>query len=289
MERLRALWASGIGGKLLISLGGLGIFVVVCCTGLLVITAIFRPTTNTATASRTPSAVAQAATAAPASTAAPALTEAPTATPVPTATPGPTNTPKPTATPVPTEPPTNTPEPTATPTPIVFEGSGQTVTDPFTPPEGVYRVTLTHNGSRNFIVRSFIGGNEEGVVNVIGSYQGARPIVGGRETYFEVRADGNWTIQVELLNRDDAAAQGLSGAGDTVSGFFVPAQQGVVPYNLKHTGERNFIVRLHCAGGTDPVENAIGAMDGSVVVRFSEPPCFWDVRADGEWSLMPRQ
>lgn len=91
MERLRALWASGVGGKLLISLGGLGIFVVVCCTGLLVITAIFRPAANTATTGST--AVAQIDTAAPASTAVPALTNAPTPIPEPTNTPPPSMTP----------------------------------------------------------------------------------------------------------------------------------------------------------------------------------------------------
>lgn len=288
MERLRALWASGVGGKLLISLGGLGIFVVVCCTGLLVITAIFRPATNTATTGSTPSAVAQAATAVSAATAAPASTEAPTPLPAPTATPELTNTPKPTATPAPTEPPTNTPEPTATPAPIVFEGSGQTVTDPFTPPSGIYRVSLTHDGSRNFIVHAFIGGDEDSLVNVIGGYQGSRPLIGGKETYFEVRADGNWSIRLEPLGRDDAVAGGFSGTGDAVSELFTPAKQGAVPYNLTHTGERNFIVHLYCADGQDSVQNAIGPVSGSVVARFEGDPCFWEVRADGDWSLKPK-
>jgi hypothetical protein len=149
-------------------------------------------------------------------------------------------------------------------------------------------VTLTHDGSRNFIVHSFVGENEDSLVNAIGPYQGARPLIGGQETYFEVRADGNWTIHLEPLSRDDVVAQGIEGHGDTVSALFAPAKQGTVPYNLTHNGERNFIVHLYCADGQDSVENAIGPVDGSVVVRFEGEPCFWEVRADGDWSLKPK-
>lgn len=280
MERLRAIWRGGTGGKLLIVVGGLVGLLVVCCAALTALGALIRP--NTATTGSTPGRTAQvqAPTEAP-----PVSTELPTPIPKPTATPGPTNTPKPTATPVP---PTDTPEPTATPEPIQFEGSGQTVTDPFTPPRGIYRVTFTHDGNENFIVHSFIGGDEDSLVNVIGGYQGARPLIGGQETYFEVRADGNWSIQLEPLDRDDTVAQGFEGHGDAVSALFTPAKQGAVPYNLMHTGEENFIVHLYCADGQDSVENAIGPVNGSVVARFSGDPCFWEVRADGDWSLKPK-
>lgn len=289
MGRLRALWASGVGGKLLIGLGGLGIFVVVCCTGLLLITAIFRPATNTATTGSTPSAAAQAAPTASGSTEVPASTEAPTPLPEPTATPGPTNTPAPTATPVPTDLPTNTPEPTATPAPIVLEGSGQTVTDPFTPLSTANRVVASHQGRRNFALISYApDGKSKLLINTIGNYQGVVLLATDQETYFEIDADGVWSLQIEPIVADEAAAQGATGSGDYVSGLFTPTKTGPVPYTFTHNGERNFAVYLHCAGGSDLVQNEIGAVENQAVARFREGPCLWEVQADGDWSLKPK-
>src|SRR5690349_4280820 len=92
---------------------------------------------------------------APRPTAAPAPTEAPapTQTLAPTNTPAPTETPAPTTTPAPTATPSPIPA-TATPVlPVLITGKGQTVTDPFTPPAKINRVTFTHQGRRNFIVQ----------------------------------------------------------------------------------------------------------------------------------------
>jgi hypothetical protein len=219
----------------------------------------------------------------PQATATPEPTEAPTSTPRPTNTPAPTDTPEPTATP------TELPTPTPPPEPVVFEGAGQTVTDPFTPPSGVYRVTLTHNGERNFIVHVFFAdGDDDSMVNEIGPYQGSRPLIGGKEVFFEVDADGAWTIRVEPLVFDEVAAQGIEGTGDQVSGLFTPLRQGPVPYAFTHNGERNFIVHLYCAGGDDSVQNEIGPVDGEAVARFEDAPCFWEVEADGDWSIRPK-
>ena len=224
------------------------------------------------------------ATEAPRATATTAPTEAPvlTNTPAPTATPAPTNTPAPSTTPSPIP---------ATPVPpVVFSGKGQTVTDPFTPPGSINRVTFTHQGRRNFIVQVFGStGSEGSMVNEIGNYQGIRPLLADEDQYyFEVNADGAWTIRVEAITADPDAAHGISGKGDYVSGLFEPSATGPVAYNLTHSGTRNFIVNLYCAGGEDGVENEIGKVDGSVVVRFKDGPCFWDVQADGDWTITPK-
>jgi len=226
------------------------------------------------------------ATEAPRATATTAPTEAPvpTNTPAPTATPAPTNTPAPSATPSPI-PATATPVP-----PVVITGKGQTVTDPFTPPGSINRVTFAHQGRRNFIVQVFGStGSEGSMVNEIGNYQGIRPLLADEDRYyFEVNADGAWTIRVEAITAEPDAAHGISGKGDYVSGLFEPSATGPVAYNLTHSGTRNFIVNLYCAGGEDGVENAIGKVDGSVVVRFKDGPCFWDVQADGDWTITPK-
>lgn len=284
MQRITALWNRGLIGKLTISLIGL---VVVCC-GLGVVSNILNPgAAQQRAAERSQTATAQ-------SAAQPAAAVQPTteqATVAPEATAGPTNTPAPTATPEPTdtpEPPTATPEPTPAPEPIVIEGSGQTVTDPITPPAGVYRVIFTHDGRRNFIVQSFAGDDTDFLVNTIGTYEGSRPLIGGNEMFFEVDADGAWSIRVEPIAFDETVADGAEGSGDQITGLFTPAREGAVPYTFTHSGERNFIVQIHCAGGSDFVQNEIGAADNEAVVRFETAPCFWEVQADGDWAILPK-
>jgi hypothetical protein len=278
MQRIQALWNRGLVGKAIISLVGL---VIICCViGILVP----RQPGQQGAAPTTAPAAAGGATAAPQPTEAPAATAGPTNTPAPTDTPAPTSTPAPTETPSPI-PPTETPVP-----PVVLEGRGQMVTEPFTPPGSINRVFLTHKGQSNFIVHVFGSTGSEGtMVNEIGNYQGIRPLLADEDQfYFEVKADGPWTIRVEAITGEPDAAQGLEGKGDYVSGMFAPASTGAVPYDVSHDGEANFIVHLYCAGGQDSVQNEIGKVSGSVVVRFRDGPCFWDVRADGAWSLKPK-
>lgn len=270
MGWIRELWGRGLVGKVVVIAAGLlGLFVVCCVIG-----AILGPQQQGTVGT----AIADVPTIA-------ALSAGLTETPVQTNTPEPSSTPAPSATPTPV-PPTATPIP-----PITLEGTGQTVTDPFTPPAAISRVILAHEGSRNFIVQVFRpDGTEVGLVNKIGRYAGIRALLAtdAGEYYFEVNADGKWLIRIEPMTGEASAAQGLEGSGDYVSGVFDPVSSGPTPYNVSHKGERNFIVHLYCAGGEDSVQNEIGKVSGSVVVRFSDGPCFWDVQADGDWTLKPK-
>lgn len=279
MQRINALWNRGLVGKAVIVLG---VVVIVCCViGVLVPR---RPAQQGAA----PTALATRENAAegPPATAAPAPTEAPAATAGPTDTPAPTNTPVPTATPAPTD----TPEPTATPVPPVeLSGRGQQVTDKFTLPAPVTRVVATHQGRRNFIIYAYnAAGDKTLVANAIGNYEGSRLLTGEGEFFLEVDADGPWSITVEPVPIDEAAAQGVTGHGDFVSGLFMPGDTGPVPYAFSHVGKRNFIVQLHCAGGSDLAVNEIGSAEGSVIANFKKGPCLWEVEADGDWSLKPK-
>ena len=60
--------------------------------------------------------------------------------------------------------------------------------------------TFTHDGSSNFIVRAHRPGEKYAdlLVNTIGAYSGQVIVKGKKKsmTYIEVRADGNWTIQI---------------------------------------------------------------------------------------------
>lgn len=208
----------------------------------------------------------------------------PTPTDEPSKTDAPTDphTPEPTRAPTP-EP---TPEPTATPepTPVVIQGFGLTATETVSPPSSISVVTLTHNGSANFIVWSHQDGSEDLMVNVIGSYSGKRPLFGESPVLFDVDADGAWTITLAPISTATTAE--FSGSGDDVSGLFSPPSTG--GWNVSHTGTSNFVVWLHCAGGSDLVANEIGAVGGSTVVDFEEGPCLWEVEADGSWSVTPQ-
>lgn len=127
------------------------------------------------------------------------------------------------------------------------------------------------------------------LVNTIGRYSGSHLISGDKETLFEVSADGGWVIHIAPLDWAPELAGGAEGEGDTVTDLFDPPASGATPYKFTHTGERNFIVRLLCAGGSDYVQNEIGAVDGAAVVRFTDGPCLWDVQADGAWTIKPRE
>ena len=101
----------------------------------------------------------------------------------------------------------------------------------------------------------------------------------------DIRADGVWTVEVRPVQAADSAT--FSGKGDAVSGLFDPPATG--PWEIRHGGQRNFIVYLHCSGGSDLIQNEIGSMSGSRVVRFPKGPCLWEVTADGAWSLASRE
>lgn len=185
--------------------------------------------------------------------------------------------------PTPTSAPTSTPKPTV-PQPIVLQGSGQAATDAVALPAPISIARFTHTGSANFIVTVYEGDEPDLLINEIGPYQGARPLSGREPVIFDIDADGSWTVRIEPMGRADSAA--FSGRGDAVSGLFDPPGMG--PWQIKHNGQANFIVYSHCAGGSDLMQNEIGGVDGSRVVQFSQGPCFWEVQADGDWSLAPR-
>ncbi len=203
----------------------------------------------------------------------------PTKTPIPSKTPKLTNTPKPTNTP------TDTPVPTPIPEPVDLSGSGQTATDPITLPAPLCVAHFTHKGQSNFAVKVYQGDDWDLLINEIGPYDGARPLAGSQPVILDIDADGAWTVHIEPITMGNTAA--FSGKGDAVSPLFSPPATGA--WEFYHDGKSNFAVWLHCAGGSDLIQNEIGAVDGSTIIRFSKGPCFWEVEADGNWSLKPRE
>jgi hypothetical protein len=183
--------------------------------------------------------------------------------------------------------PTPTPSPTPSPTPVVLRGRGQTATDLLTLPFALSVAMLTHDGSRNFIVEVFATGAPRAdlLVNKIGAYRGMRPLAYTVPVRFDVEADGNWTIEIRSIDCCATDAR-FEGRGDAVSNLFHPP--AAAPWEFSHNGTRNFVVTLQCASGRQIVQNRIGSFSGSTVVTFGRDPCYWEIEADGDWSLRPR-
>jgi len=225
-----------------------------------------------------------------ASTTTPASTPtsvAPTPTRMPTTIPPtskPADTPEPTAPAKPTSTRRPTGSPTPLPTPIVLQGFGQTATREFTLPAHKSVAEFVHSGASNFTVWVFSGADESLLINEIGAYSGMRPLVKSGSIMLDIEADGQWSVHIRPIPFSDRAA--FNGQGDSVSGMFDAPETG--PWEISHTGSSHFAVFLHCAGGSDLVQNEIGPVSGSRVVRFAKGPCFWEVEADGSWSLQPR-
>lgn len=93
-----------------------------------------------------------------------------------------------------------TPASIAPPAPVSFKGTGATATPKFSLNEGLYRVTLQHDGQRNFIVQLLDskGKQVDGLANRIGvvSETKAFRIDKTGDYLLNIEADGNWTINL---------------------------------------------------------------------------------------------
>ncbi len=89
-----------------------------------------------------------------------------------------------------------------------FSGKGDSVSMPFLLDQGLATFTLTHDGTRNFIVElmSDAGETVDLLVNTIGSYEGSQAlgvkrgaIIGPQPGIhlLNITADGNWSITIE--------------------------------------------------------------------------------------------
>jgi hypothetical protein len=200
--------------------------------------------------------------------------------------------------PEPTVPPLPTAEPEqAAPasefSPITISGAGNTVTDPIAVPFPLSRVTYSQNSDRLIQAHAYPTNDdwERLLVNEIGANTGAWLFESpADEYYFEVEAEGSWTITMEPLGFLDQNIDTLNGTGAWVTGVYQTAQQGRVPYVAIHEGEGLAQIHLHCEEGSDLVLNEIGTITSETVVEFRGELCFWEIEADQgtAWSFRPR-
>ena len=216
--------------------------------------------------------------------------DAPEATepPAPTDTPEPTNTPRPTATPRPTD----TPEPTLTPTPqpdpIVLTGSGDDIVDiEKWPGPALARIT-GNSTSAHFAVTNYdVEGNQvDLLVNTTDSYSGMRPLDlldNQHTTRFEVKATGDWTIEVLpfLENATSVEVPGtVSGTGDAVLVLLDEADTAQVAGNAAGS---HFAVIGYGGLFPDLLVNTTDPYDG--VVQVGPGSRVFVVTAVGDWTI----
>jgi hypothetical protein len=173
---------------------------------------------------------------------------------------------------------------------VTIEGKGSGESDEVTPqyngglPLGIDVVTLTHDGQSTFIVTAVQGNQSENLTRAIGAYKGQRPLVVQGPVSFQVTADGAWTLRIQQMS--SGGTPSFSGSGDGVSAYFVPPRPA--PWNISHDGQSSFFVYAHCLGGSIVVEDKTGPFQDTAQIEFGRGPCFWEVRADGAWSLTPQ-
>jgi hypothetical protein len=174
---------------------------------------------------------------------------------------------------------------------VAIQGHGTSQTDDITPQfdagltEGIDLVTLTHDGRSSFIVSAVEGDQTELLTSAIGAYKGQRPLVVQGPVSFQVTADGSWTLRVQPMASGGSPT--FSGTGDAVSAYFTPPSNPAA-WSVSHDGQSAFFVYAHCVGGSIVVEDRTGAFKDSPQIAFSRGPCFWEVRADGAWTLTPQ-
>jgi hypothetical protein len=148
---------------------------------------------------------------------------------------------------------------------------------------GILLLSLTHSGQSTFVVTAVQGDDAEVAARAIGPYRGRRPLVVYGPVQFEILADGEWTLSLQPMPRGGQPA--FNGRGDDVSAYFDPPPPAA--WNITHSGQEGFVVYAHCVGGSVLVADRSGAVQETTPVELGRGPCFWEVRADGDWTLSP--
>lgn len=172
----------------------------------------------------------------------------------------------------------------------IWNGTGDSVVQNIALPAGYsYKVTATHDGSRNFIVKFLNGDKTDYLFNKIGEYAGTVLLEDGSTTervggLLDIKADGAWTITISTVT--NSSTRSITGTGDKVTGLFnLPNTNNV--FTISNTGSRNFIVWVyHTDGKRDLLVNDIGAYSGQTVVR-GKANCmsYLSITSDGTWTV----
>jgi len=179
--------------------------------------------------------------------------------------------------------------PTSTPVrfdPIRLSGRGDDVVR-LDKPDVPAIITLTHSGSRNFVVTNYDGNGSQIdlLVNEIGNYNGTRPLDFGASELterLEIQADGSWTVLIEPISEAKSVrvpTTNTSGQGDMV---LLLSGSSPDTAEISHTGESNFVVQAY-GNSRRLLVNEIGNYSGTVIVP--QDTLVLEIVADGRWQI----
>jgi hypothetical protein len=174
-------------------------------------------------------------------------------------------------------------------------GDGNQETDPMELKKGVYVVQTIHQSAGNIMVDvydqddSWLGI----MVNETGGYNGytVLTIDSTGEYYFDIVADGPWSIALEQTVKSDTTRlmTSISGVGDSVSEYFL-LTNGAKTFKLnsgQQSSEKNFIVYLLDEDGQE-VEILVNELTPGQYqsrINISEGVYMLRVEATGEWDI----
>ncbi len=164
----------------------------------------------------------------------------------------------------------------------VGSGSGDKIISDILVGEGLYRVRLTHDGSKLFAVKSYDkNGNSELLTNVMGKYDGVAVLRREGPYSLEITADGNWTYEVEPIK--EATETKFSGNGDSVTDYCYVSSGG---WKITSESDGYFGVWLYTSEGRDLLINCDGRFDQNVMVTVPAGSyVYFAVSADGNWTI----
>lgn len=205
-----------------------------------------------------------------------------TSTASPSATPEPSPTPSPTATPEPTATPTPIPEPTT------YSGNDSDVIDIEKPdPSGPAIAYIRGNTTESRFTVDALGATGERLrrlVNTNESYEGVVLLDvrdGESTTRLEIRADGDWSIELRpiVMAREVSPGTEISGQGDDVL-----LAEGVLEIAriVGNADSRPFIVTAYGVR-LSRVVNTNTPFDGRII--FPANTSMISVKADGPWTI----
>lgn len=148
---------------------------------------------------------------------------------------------------------------------------------------------ITHKGDSNFILHALDSDREisEHLINTIGNYDGL--IISGIDNnpeveYFEINADGKWTIQATQLSPEKMSkipddTNKYSGDGDDV----LLIEKNYISATFITDSDSNFIVHSYSNNGKEFLINEIAPYSGTVVIQKNTN--FITIHAEGSWDV----
>jgi hypothetical protein len=183
----------------------------------------------------------------------------------------------------------------AQPIPQALHGSGSRVLSLRIPASSPLVVTGRYVGSSNFIVHLVGQGNDEGLFNVIGTYNGQAAVDTVKRGVYRVavEAEGSWSLTFAQPRASSGATRipgTLRSSGSRV--VQIQTRRAMQPIiTADYRGSENFIVHLIGIGDTTGVMylfNEIGPYHGQTLADSTIPAghyLLW-VQADaGSWSI----